>query len=184
MKKLFCLNALLFFFLTGSAYAVEKERYFTDYYSEQAWVNRGAIVTYNVSNHDVKISRDRMRSSGSQGAAFMDLGRFDLSQDYHLVFDASDIDGFFAIVLHYAAMDPAGANSIEVQSKTDMEGSKDYDITQILSDNGISGKRQLGLEIVVMDDPLQDEVGTTVLNDLRLVSDLGFADTPDEEFQK
>lgn len=139
-----------------------------DRYNIYSWLNAGAKVTYDTLAKEVIVKKDRMEPGW--GGTILEIGIIDLGKDNYLKFEVADLKGLYAVLVHYGGWQQYEAHKVKIQEDTTIMGQQEYNISEALRMEGLSGKQQIAIQILVIDP--QDEPGKSMvcLKGLRLES--------------
>ena len=149
-----------------------------DVFNTDDWSCKKAIVSYDDITQGLKI-----RKSGftpNWGSAKLELGKINVSdpEENNLRFEVGDLNGKYAINIHYGGKDLYDSQYIELQDSTNMAGEQKYNISETLRSAGLSDLQEIQLEIKVIDDDDQPGNAMVLFENLTFGYDDNFAVIP------
>jgi hypothetical protein len=138
----------------------KKEDYIMNKYQQWQWKDAGATASYNIFTREVVI--EKSVPEPAWGGSILELGTTDLAKDYYLKFKVTDLRGLYAVSIHYGGWANYENNSIKIQYDTTMMGEQEYNVSEALRMQGLTGKQQVAMKIYVIDP--NGEQGTARLH--------------------
>jgi hypothetical protein len=144
--------------------SISKEEYIMYKYKPWQWHNAGANTTYDTEKNEIVIGKTIL--TPAWGGSILEIGKIDLDKDYYLKFKVVDVYGLYSIVIHYGGPDNYEHNYIKIQHDTTIVGNQEYNISEALRLQGLTGQQEVALKIDVIDP--YEEKGTAWLRLKRL----------------
>lgn len=139
--------------------SIGREEYIMYKYKPWQWKNAGASTTYDTDKNEIVIEKTIL--TPAWGGSILEIGRMDLDKDYYLKFKVVDVYGLYSIVIHYGGPGNYEYNYIKIQHDTTIIGNQEYNISEALRLQGLTGKQEAALKIYVIDP--YEEQGTAWL---------------------
>ena len=168
LKLIFVFCFVLTGLLTnGKTFAGVLEGYVTDNYSISQWLDAGAKTSYDKSNKEILIKKDMQEPAW--GGAILEIGTIDLLKENYLKFNVTELKGLYAIIVHYGGKAQYETHKVKIQEDTTIKGVQEYNISEALRMEGLTGIEQVAIQILVVDP--QGKSGQAMLR----LQDMSFA---------
>ena len=157
-----CFILMGFFCYMRSTNAIEVS--LMEQYPQERWLNSGAKIFFDKSNNEVLIKKDQL--TPAWGGVILEIGTIDISKDSYLKFNVVNLKGQYAVAVHFGGPEQYETHLVKVQEDTTILGSQEYNVSEALRMQGLSGEQQIAIQILVIDPQGEPEQGMVRLKEL------------------
>jgi len=175
MYKKYLLALACFFVLLFSLPVFAKEVVLMTVFSLDDWSCTRAAALYDNASQELRLQKTGF--TPDWGSAKLELGKINISdpQENYLKFEPGDLNGNYAVNIHYGGKGLYSSQFIKIQDKTNMTGERKYNISEALRSAGLSGAQEVQLEFILFDNEDQPGQAMIVLKNLAFGYDDNFA---------